>query len=107
MHVGLTFDTIKKRGHFQAYNKALALYEAKEQAAKQAKADLALLDKDREGTKKSKKFSTKAKETKAKEAKTADPEMQATFLADNKKAKEATENAKGTMTAVASKMFGF
>jgi hypothetical protein len=40
-------------------------------------------------------------------AKASDPEMQATFLANLKKAKEATENAKGAMTAAASKMFGF
>jgi hypothetical protein len=56
---------------------------------------------------KAKKSSKKAKEAKAKEAKAADPEMQAPFLADHKKAKDATENAKSTMTATANRMFGF
>jgi hypothetical protein len=37
----------------------------------------------------------------------SDQEMQASFLADLMKAKEATENAKGTMTIAANKMFTF
>jgi hypothetical protein len=50
MHVGLTLDAIKKRGHFQAYKEAQALYVAKKEVAKQAKADLALLNGVSEGT---------------------------------------------------------
>ncbi len=107
MHVGLTLDAIKKSGHFQVYIKAQALYKAKKQSEKQAKADLALLDGVSKSTEKSKKSSKKAKEAEAKEAKTADPEMQATFQGDHKKAREAAENAKGAMTTAASNMFGF
>jgi hypothetical protein len=106
MHVGLTMDTIKKCGHFQAYKEAQALYIAKKEVAKQAKDDLSLFDSVSKGSGKSKKSSKKAKEANA-AAKASDPEMQATFLRDIKKAKDATENAKGMMTAAASKMFGF
>jgi hypothetical protein len=35
-------DAIKKRGHFQDYREAQGLYVAQREAAKQAKADLAL-----------------------------------------------------------------
>jgi hypothetical protein len=104
MHVGLTLDMIKR--HLRDYKEAQALYVAQIEAAKQAKADLALLDRVSKGTEKSKKSSKKAKEAKA-AAKASDQEMQATFLADLKKAKEATENAKVMMTTAATKMFGF
>ncbi len=65
MHVMATLDTIKKRGHFQDYETAQALYVAKKEAAKQAKTGLALFDGVRDGTDKSKKSSKKAKEAEA------------------------------------------
>jgi hypothetical protein len=72
--------------------------------AKQAKTALALLDGVSKGAEKSKKSSKKAKEAKA-VAKAADPKMQANFLLDLKKAKEAAENAKDTMITAANKIF--
>ncbi len=60
MHVGTTLDAIKKCGHFQYYGTALALYMAKKEAAKQAKAGLSLLDGTSNGTEKSNKSSKKA-----------------------------------------------
>ncbi len=79
---------------------------AKKEAAKQAKAALSLLDGVSNGTEKFKKSSKKAKEAEA-ATKASDQEMQANFQADLEKAKEAAENAKGTMTAAADKMFKF
>jgi hypothetical protein len=58
------------------------------------------------GTEKSKKSSNKSKEAEAK-AEAPDPEMQANFLLDLKKAMEAAENAKGKMITTANKMFHF
>jgi hypothetical protein len=43
-HVTATLDVIKKHGHFQEYDTALALYMSKKEAAKQAKASLTFLD---------------------------------------------------------------
>ena len=106
MHVGLTLDAIKKRGHFQAYKEAQALYVAKKEAAKQAKAGLSLLDGAGKGSEKSKKSSKKAKEPKSITG-ASDQEMQANFQADLVKAKEVAENAKGMMTAAANTMFTF
>jgi hypothetical protein len=107
IHVGSTLDAIKKRGHFKDHDKAQVLYMSQKEAAKQAKATLALLDGvTSEGAEKSRKFSKKAKEAKA-TAEAPDPEMQANFLLDLKKAKEATENAKGEMITAANKMFQF
>ncbi len=65
MHVGSTLDANKKHGHFQDYKEAQVLYLAQREAAKLAKADLALLDGVSKGTEKSKKSSKKAKEAKA------------------------------------------
>jgi hypothetical protein len=62
MHVGSTLDAIKKRGHYQDYEEAQALYVSQKEVAKQAKADLALLDGVSKGSGKSKKSSKKAKE---------------------------------------------
>jgi hypothetical protein len=50
MHVRATLDAIKKHGHFQDYKLAQALYVAKKEVAKQAKAGLSLLDKVSEGS---------------------------------------------------------
>jgi hypothetical protein len=58
------------------------------------------------GAEKSKKSSRKAKKAEA-TAESPDPEMQANFLLDLKKAKEAAENAKGEMIPPANKMFQF
>jgi hypothetical protein len=104
-HMGSTLDAIKKLGHFQDYEEAQALYVAQREVAKQAKADLALLDGVSKGSELSKKSSKKAKEAKT-AAKAFDPEMQATFLGDLKKAKEATENAKGAMTTLQPRCLG-
>jgi hypothetical protein len=79
---------------------------AKKEAEKQAKADLSLLDRVSDCAEKSKKSSKKAKEAEAM-TKASDQEMQANFQADLKKAKDATENAKGTMTTATNKMFPF
>jgi hypothetical protein len=96
MHVGSRLDTIKKCGHFQVYKEAQALYMAKK-VAKQAKAAMSLLDGVSKGTERPNKSSKKAKEVKAKEAEASGPEMGATFLADLKKAKEASENLGSTL----------
>ncbi len=64
MHVTGTLDARKKRGHLQDYETAQALYVAKEEVAKQAKAGLSLLDRVSDVTEKSKKSSKKAKEAK-------------------------------------------
>jgi hypothetical protein len=106
MHLGSTLDEVKKRGHFQDYKTAQVLFVTYKEAAKQARADLALLDIVRKVLDKSKKPSKKAREAEA-AAKASDPEMQAMFLLDLKKAKEAAENAKGAMTTAANKIFGF
>jgi hypothetical protein len=81
MHVMATLDVIKKHGHFQDYKTARALYVAKKEAAKQAKASPALLEGASDGTDKSKKSSKKAKEAKAM-TEASDQEMQANFHAD-------------------------
>ncbi len=44
MHVGLTLDMIKKHGHFKDHDKAKELDVSHKEAAKQAKAALALLN---------------------------------------------------------------
>jgi hypothetical protein len=75
MHVMATLDTIKKRGHFQDYKTAQALYVAKKEAAKQAKAGLALLEGASNGTDKSNKSSNKAKKSKS-TTKASDQKMQ-------------------------------
>jgi hypothetical protein len=81
---------------------------AQREGAKQAKADIALLDGISKGSEKSKKFFKKAKEAKA-AAEASDPEMWATFLVDLKKAKEVIENALGAIAIItaATKMFRF
>jgi hypothetical protein len=80
---------------------------SQKEAAKQAKAVLADLDGVMsKGAEKSNKSSRKAKEAAAM-AEAPDPELQANFLLDFKKAKEAAENAKGEMTSAANKIFQF
>ncbi len=104
MLVMATLDTIKKCGHFQEYDTALALYMSEREAAKQVKAGLSLLDQASKSLGKFKKSLKKAKEAEGM-TKAQDHKMQATFQADLEKAKEAAENAKGAMTAAANKMF--
>jgi hypothetical protein len=112
MHVTVVLDAIKKRAHFKDYKKAQKANVEHKQAVNSAKASLALLDGTSEGWEKSRK-SKKAKEAKAKskEAKGAtkvpkDP-MKAAFQVDLEKAKKATKDTQGAMTAAASKMFMF
>ncbi len=113
MHVTAVLDTIKKRGHFKDYKEAHKAYVEQKEAVKSAKAGLALLDGAREGAGKLRKNSKKAKEAKAKSnegdgaTKVPKDPMKATFKANFEKAKKATKDAKGAMTAAASKMFAF
>jgi hypothetical protein len=106
MHVAATLDAIKKRGHFKAYEEAQVLYVEKKEAVKSAKTSLSLLDGASKGSCKSKKTLKKAKEAKG-VTEAPNNDMQATFQADLEKAKSAAENAKGAMTAAATKMFPF
>ncbi len=93
MHVMAALDAIKKCGHFQEYDTALALFVSKKEVAKQAKAGLFLLDSASKDSGKSKKSLKKAKEAKG-VTKAPNLKMQATFQADLEKDKEAAENAK-------------
>jgi hypothetical protein len=113
MHVTVVLDVIKKRGHFKDYKNAQKAYVEQKEAVKSAKAGLALLDGTSKGQGKLSKKSKKAKEAKAK-SKEADgvtevPEdpVKANFQANLEKAKKATKEAKGAMTAAASQMFVF
>jgi hypothetical protein len=119
MHEMVVLDAIKKCGHFKDYEKAQKAYVEHKQAVKSAKASLALLDRTSEGSGKCPK-SKKAKEAKAKakeaKAKSKEPDgategledpMKAAFQGDLEKAKKATKDAQGAMTAVGSKMFTF
>jgi hypothetical protein len=126
MHVMAVLDAMKKRGHFQDYNRAQKASEEAEKAAELAEAGLALLDGTSAGTtsKRKKKALVKAKEAakealeKAQETKpetkdaeeaseVTDDSMKAGFRADLKKAKQAQETAKGAMTAAANLLFMF
>jgi hypothetical protein len=112
MHVTEVLDAIKKRGHFQNYEKAEKVHEEAKKAIESARAALSLLNSTRT---KAKRFCTKkareAMEKEAKEAKEAskvkDDPMKAGFLDDLEKAKQSQSTAKGAMTAAVSKMFMF
>ncbi len=107
MHMGLILDTIKKQGHFKAYKEAYELYVEQRKMAKQAKAALAEIDVGiSKGAGTSKKSSKKAKEAPTM-ADATEPKLQENFLLDLKKAKEATENAKGKKESGAKDMFQF
>jgi hypothetical protein len=122
MHMTVVLNAIKKRGHFNNYEKAEKDYEEAKKAVESARDALSLLDGTRvkarrsckKKTKEAKKdATTKApySESDAKEAKDA-PEvnnnpMKAGFLEDLEKAKQAQRTAKGTMAVAASKMFTF
>jgi hypothetical protein len=69
MHVSSALDAIKKRGTFKAYKEAHEAYGEQQEAAKQAKADLALFTAPAsKGEKASKKASKKASEKASKKA---------------------------------------
>ncbi len=119
MHVTAVLDAIKKRGHFQDFEKAEKVHQETTKVVESARAGLSLLNgtgaKARRFCKKkakeaAKKAAAKAQdsESEAKEAKEAskvNKSMKAGFLEDLEKAKQVQSTAKGAMTAAASKMF--
>jgi hypothetical protein len=126
MHVTAVLDAMKKRGHFNNYDRAQKAYEEAEKAAELAEAGLALLEgtSARTTSKRKKKALTKAKEAakealaKAHETKPeAKGAVEATnvtedlmkdgFQVDLEKTKQARETAQGAMTAAANLMFMF
>jgi hypothetical protein len=107
MHVGLAMDVIKKQGHFEAYKEAHELYMEQHNLAKQVKATLVELDGyTSEGAGTSRKSSKRNKEGMA-TADASEPNLQANFLLDLKKAKEAAENTKVKAESAAKDMFKF
>ncbi len=125
MHVTAVLDAMKKRGHFNDYDKAQKAYEEAAKAAETAEAGLALLEGTLEKSSKcklkklakakeaAKEALAKAQETKpenkgADEAPTAtEDSMKAGFQVDLDKAMHAQETAQGTMIAAATLMFAF
>jgi hypothetical protein len=118
MHVTAVLDTMKKRGHFNNYDRAQKAYEEAEKAAESAEVGLALLKGTSAGTtsKRKKKALAKAKEAtketlaKAHETKpeakgaveapgVTEDLMKDGFQVDLEKAKQARETAQGAMTA--------
>jgi hypothetical protein len=122
MHVTVVLDAIKKRGHFQDYEKAEKVHKEAKKAIESARAALSLLNGTETKTKrfhkkKARKAAQKAlakaldSKSEAREAKEAskvnDNSMKASFLDNLEKAKQAQSTAKGAMTAAASKVFLF
>jgi hypothetical protein len=126
MHVTAVLDAMKKRGHFNDYNRAQKAFEEAKKTAESAEAGLALLKGTSAGTtsKHKKKALAKAKEaTKEALAKAHETEPEAKeaveapnvtvdlmkdgFQADLEKAKQARETAQGAMTAAVNLMFTF
>jgi hypothetical protein len=115
MHVSMAVNAIKKQGTFKAYKEACEAYVEQRKVAKQAKANLAIINAAMsKGEKTSKKTSKKASEKaslKAKEgaalADAPDQELRAEYQADYKKAKSTAEAAKNKRKAAATKMFQF
>jgi hypothetical protein len=127
MHVTAVINAIKKRGHFDDYEKSAMKFKEASEAVESAKAGLSLLeesvrkinkikkkikDKPKEGKNVTPKAPAKAPEPKAaaqvaEVAPTADDQMKASFLSDLEKAKQSQSIAKGAMTVAASKMFLF
>jgi hypothetical protein len=122
MHVMAVLDEIKKRGHFQDCKKAEKVHKEAKKAVESARAALFLLDST--GTKAKRFCKKKAREavekalakaldseSEAKEAEDASEvnnnSMNAGFLEDLEKAKQAQSTAKGAMTTAAGKMFTF
>ncbi len=124
MHVTAVLDAIKKRGHFDDYEKAAWKYKEAMEAIESARAGISLLEESvRKANKEKKRTKDRAKEGKnvapakapepksavkeAKVAPVADDQMKASFSSDLEKAKQAQRIAKGAMTVAASKMFWF
>jgi hypothetical protein len=121
MHVNAVLDAIKKRGHFNGYEKAEKEHEEAKKAVESARAALFLLDGTGEKAKRSCKKKTKEAEKdatakvldsesdakEAEEAPEANDKMKAGFLDDLEKAKQAQRTVKGMMTIAANKMFIF
>ncbi len=122
MHVTAVLDAIKKRGHFQDYEKAEKVHKQAKKAIESARAGLSLLDstgaKSRRFCKKkakeaAEKALAKAQDSKSeaweanKASKVNDNSMKAGFWEDLEKAKQAQSTAKGAMTTAMSKMFMF
>ncbi len=126
MHVMVVLDTMKKRGHFNDYDRAQKAYEEATKAAELAEAGLALLEGTSAGTtsKRKKKALPKAKEA-AKEAlakahkteqvtkvaeeapNVTEDSMKDGFQVDLEKAKQARETAQGAMNTAVNLMFTF
>jgi hypothetical protein len=129
MHVTAVLDAIKKRGHFEDYDKAAYAYENEKakKASESARAGIALLSEGKELPKKlSKKKAKEAeKEAAATAAEPKDPakapeqgqedivtpaqkdDMKASFLSDLEKARLAQRIAMGAMEVAAGQMFSF
>jgi hypothetical protein len=125
MHATAVLDTMKKRDHFNDYDKARKAYEEATKAAELAEAGLTLLEgtSEKSSNRKLKKLAkakeavkealAKALETEP-ETKEADEapaatedSMKAGFQVDLEKAMQAQETAQGAMTTVATLMFAF
>jgi hypothetical protein len=126
MHVTAVLDAMKKRGHFNDYNRAQKAYEEATKAAESAEVGLALLEGTSAGTisKRKKKMLAKAKEAakkalakahetepEAKEAVEApdatEDSMKEGFQVDLEKAEQARETAQGAITTATNLMFTF
>jgi hypothetical protein len=119
MNVSTALNAIKKRGTFKAYKEALKAYVEQRNAAKQAKAALALLMAPACGGEKSSKKASKKSLKKSSEkalqkiekstalANAPAPELHAEYQANYDKAKFAAETAKNKLKAAATKMFQF
>jgi hypothetical protein len=130
MHVTAVLDAIKKRDHFEDYEKATYAYDKAKKASESARAGLALLKEGKELPKKL----TKKKDKEAKKeaaAKAPDPkapakaseqdptqqedevtpaakdDMKASFLSDLKRARQTQRTMKGVMDIAAGQMFLF
>ncbi len=124
MQVTAVINAIKKRGHFDDYEKAAWKYKEAKEAVESTRAGLSLLEESmRKANKEKKKTKDKTKEgnnvapakapepkSAAKEAEVApaaDDQMKASFSSDLEKAKQSQRIAKGAMTIAAGRMFLF
>ncbi len=130
MHLTAVLNAIKKRGHFEDYDKTAYAYDKAKKASESARAGLALLKEGKELPKKLTK--KKAKEAKKKAAaKAPDPkapakapeqdptqqedkitlavkdDMKASFLSDLEKARQTQRTMKGAMYVATEQMFSF
>jgi hypothetical protein len=127
MHVTAVLDAIKKRGHFEDYDKAVYAYDKAKKASESARAGLALLKERKELPKKlTKKKAKEAEKTKAPDPKApakapeqdpmqledkvtpaAKDDMKASFLSDLERARQTQRTMKGAMDVAAGQMFLF